>query len=224
MLIPITRETFEQLIPAIATGAQYRYYWGKLSDVLQRVLISFVGVLLLVLLTNIAPDGYRPIVTIGGIFVGVYWLWAPIFFASRRNLECRRYQYSGLWQGKVLDIVITEALIGTEEIANSYGELEIVEKRERRLNVEVGDRTGFITSLQVPLRRDYKRLAAGQPAQMVVMSDRPDLSLITKVSDIYIPTLDLWVSDYPYLRRDLFLEVSEQLRASRRQKRAQPRR
>ncbi|HIK09344.1 MAG TPA: phosphate ABC transporter permease [Oscillatoriaceae cyanobacterium M33_DOE_052] len=224
MLIPITRETFEQLIPAIATGAQYRYYWGKLSDVLQRVLISFVGVLLLVLLTNIAPDAYRPIVTIGGIFVGVYWLWAPIFFASRRNLECRRYQYSGLWQGKVLDIVITEALIGTEEIANSYGELEIVEKRERRLNVEVGDRTGFITSLQVPLRRDYKRLTAGQPAQMVVMSDRPDLSLITKVSDIYIPTLDLWVSDYPYLRRDLFLEVREQIRASRRPKRPQPRR
>ncbi len=224
MLIPITRETFDQLIPAIATGAQYRYYWGKLSDVLQRVLISFVGVLLLVLLNNIAPDGYRPIVTIAGIFVGFYWLWAPIFFASRRNLQCRRYQYSGLWQGKVLDIFITEELIGTEEIANSYGDLEIVEKRERRLNVEVGDRTGFITALQVPIRRDYKRLAAGQPAQMVVMSDRPDLSLIPKVSDIYIPTLDLWVSDYPYLRRDLFLEVSEQLRASRRQKRAQPRR
>ncbi|TAF39000.1 MAG: phosphate ABC transporter permease, partial [Oscillatoriales cyanobacterium] len=32
MLIPLTRETFQELIPAVATGAQYKYFWGKPPD------------------------------------------------------------------------------------------------------------------------------------------------------------------------------------------------
>jgi hypothetical protein len=34
---------------------------------------------------------------------------------------------------------------------------------------------------------------------------------IAKVSDIYLPDYNLWVSDYPYLRRDIFLEISRKL-------------
>ncbi|MFM6267676.1 MAG: phosphate ABC transporter permease, partial [Dolichospermum sp.] len=41
-----------------------------------------------------------------------------------------------------------------------------------------------------------------------------DLSTIEEFSDIYIPSRDLWVSDYPYLRRDFFNEVSMRLRAN----------
>ncbi|MEM7590042.1 MAG: phosphate ABC transporter permease, partial [Cyanobacteria bacterium P01_A01_bin.83] len=44
MLTPLTREKMEQLIPLIATGKQYSYYWGKWSDVLNRLLISVVGI------------------------------------------------------------------------------------------------------------------------------------------------------------------------------------
>jgi len=66
--------------------------------------------------------------------------------------------------------------------------------------------------LQVPLRRTHKALAPRQIAEMVVMSNRSDLSTISKVSDVYIPDLDLWVNDYPYLQRDAFAEVSRQLR------------
>ncbi|NES69969.1 MAG: phosphate ABC transporter permease, partial [Okeania sp. SIO2D1] len=42
MLVPLTRKTFEQLIPTVATSDQYKYYWGKFSDVLKRALISAV--------------------------------------------------------------------------------------------------------------------------------------------------------------------------------------
>jgi len=124
----------------------------------------------------------------------------------------RKYSYSGFWQGRVLDVFVTDDVIGTEETVNSRGELVIVENRERRLNLEVSDESGFQSQLQVPIRREYRSIDVGMVAQMLVVSNKPDLSRIAKTSDIYIPSLNLWVSDYPYLRRDLFVEVSRKLR------------
>jgi len=49
---------------------------------------------------------------------------------------------SGFFRGRVLDVFITEELIG-EETVNNKGDLVIVENRERRLNLEVGDETGL---------------------------------------------------------------------------------
>lgn len=220
MLIPLTRESFEELIPVIATGSQYVYCWGKFADVLKRLLISIVGVVILSILANYLAENLKPFLFIVGIFMAFYWLWEPIFAASRRNAECRRYKYSGLWQGKVFDLFVTEELIATEETVNNQGDLVLVENRERRLNLEVGDKSGPLTTLQVPLRKEHKGIAVGEAAQMLVMSNLQDLSRITQVSDIYLPRLDLWVSDYPYLRRDIFLAIGDELRAARRRKKA----
>jgi hypothetical protein len=63
----------------------------------------------------------------------------------------------------------------------------------------------------VPLRRIHKGIAAGQVAEMLVMSYQPDLGRIAKTSDIYIPSLNRWVSDYPYLQREVFTQVSRKL-------------
>ena len=55
------------------------------------------------------------------------------------------------------------------------------------------------------------------------MSYQQDLGKIAKYSDAYLPTVNLWVSDYPYLRRDVFIEVINQIRSSRkRNKQRQP--
>ena len=216
MLIPITRKKFEELIPSIATGSQYKYYWGKLPDVLRRLLISVIGIVIMFFARLSAFGESQGILIFAiGITVGTYWLWSPILWASRRNFQYRQYPYSGFWQGRILDMFVTDEAIGTQETVNDRGDLVIVENRERRLNLEVGDRTGFSTQLQVPIRREYRSIDVGMVAQTLVMSDRPNLDRIAKVSDIYIPRLNLWVSDYPYLRRDLFVEVSESLRSRR---------
>ncbi|MGE5658670.1 MAG: phosphate ABC transporter permease [Actinomycetota bacterium] len=212
MLVPLTRETFENLIPPVATGAQYQYYWGKLPDFLRRLLISAVIVFFLVLVYNFASNSAGPFILITGLIAGLYWLWGPVLWASLRNIECRKYKYCGFWQGRVLDVWITEEVISQEETVNSKGQLVIVDNLERRLNLEVGDKTGFSTTLQVPLLRSHKEVAPGQAALMLVMSNQEDLSRINKVSDIYIPSRNVWVSDYPYLRRDLFVEVSRQVK------------
>jgi hypothetical protein len=219
MLIPLTRETFQELIPAVATAAQYKYIWGKPPDFLRRMLISAVIVVLLLVVYNLAGSDFAPFVLITGLIGGLYWLWGPVLWASLRNAEYRKFQYCGFWQGRVLDIYITDEVTSQEETVNQKGQLVIVDNLEPRINLEVGDKTGFTTTLRAPLQKNHQGIAVGQAALMLVMSDREDLGIISKVSDIYIPSRSVWVSDYPYLRRDLFVEISEQIKKGRKKNR-----
>jgi hypothetical protein len=211
MLVPITRQKFEQIIPVLATGPQYGYFWGKFPDFLKRLLISLLSVVGVSLLRVFFGSSLDGLILLLCIVAGLYWLWGPIYWATLRNMEIRRYPYSGFWRGEVVDVYVTEDLIGKEETVNNSGELVIVENRERRLNVEVEDENGFGTRVQVPLRRIHKGIAAGQVAEMLVLSYQPDLRNIVKTTDIYIPSLNRFVSDYPYLQPDVFAQVSQKL-------------
>ncbi|BAZ38002.1 hypothetical protein NIES4101_39320 [Calothrix sp. NIES-4101] len=212
MLVPLTREKFEQLIPLIATGPQYKYYWGKFPNFLQRLLISVVAAAIVLLFVVLFRLDFGLVIFILGIVGAFYWLWSPAFQASQRNLKCRRYKYSGFFRGRILDFWITEVLISKQETVNNKGDLVIVENREKRINLEIEDETGFIAEFQAPLQVAYKAISCGQWAELVVMSNRADLSTIEEISDVYIPSRDLWVSDYPFLRRDFFAAVSGRLR------------
>jgi len=211
MLKPITREKTEQLIPLIATGQQYTYYWGKWSDTLNRVLISVVAVVVILILDLVFGDqGEALILLLGGV-AALYWLWCPVYQASLRNAANRRFKYAGFWRGKILDVYVTEELIGEEETVNPRGELVIVENRERWINLVLGDATGFEVEVQAPLQRIYKGLKPGQTAELLVLSNKSDLSRINKISDAFIPKRNLWIGQYPHLQRDVFAEVSRQL-------------
>ncbi len=212
MLVPLTRPKFEQLIPFIATADQYKYYWGKFSTFIQRLLISVVAVAAVLLIKVLFRLDFGPILFFLGLTGAFYWLWGPVFLASMRNVKCRRYKYGGFFRGRVIDFWITEELIGKQETVNNKGDLVIVENREKRINLEIGDDTGFTAEFQAPLRVAYKAIAPGQLVELLVMSNTSDLSRIEEITDIYIPRLDLWVSDYPLLRRDFFTEVSSRLR------------
>ncbi len=211
MLVPLTREKFEQIIPLIATGPQYSYYWGKWQDFLRRLLISVVAVVVILLIGKLFGEGGQALTLIFVVIAGLYWLWGPVYWASLRNASYRRFQYSGFLRGQVLDVFITEDLIGEEQTVNKRGELVIIENRERRINLEIGDETGFRADVQAPLRRIHKVIAPGQIAELLVLSNQPNLGSIAKITDVYIPSHNLWVGDYPYLRRDVFTEVSRQL-------------
>ncbi|ARV62272.1 phosphate ABC transporter permease [Nostocales cyanobacterium HT-58-2] len=224
MIVPLTRQKFEQLIPLIATGPQYKYYWGRFPDFLQRLLISVVAVAVIFVMKVILGLELGLIVFITGLIGALYWLWGPVFWASLRNSKYRRYKYSGFLRGRVLDYWISEELIGKQETVDNKGDLVIVENREKRISLEIGDDTGFTTEYKAPLRVAYKVIARGQRAEMLVMSNRPDLSMIEEISDVYIPSRDLWVSDYPCVQRDFFTEVSSRLRRNEEDERPRRRR
>lgn len=208
MLVPLTRKKFEQLIPPVSTGAQYVYVWGKLPDFLRRLLFSVIGVVVVWLGFNFLGGGGQLLI---GLVAGLYWLWSPAILASWRNIAYRRFKYSGFWQGTVLDVYISEELIGKEETVNQRGELVIIENRERRINLEVGDEAGFSTQIQVPLKRSHQSIRLNDVAQMIVMSNQSDMGRIVKISDVFLPTHRLWVSDYPCLQRDVFEQMSRTL-------------
>lgn len=67
MLVPLTRQKFEQVIPLIATGLQYKYYWGKFSNFLQRLLISVVAVVAILLVTVVFRLEFASIVFVLGV-------------------------------------------------------------------------------------------------------------------------------------------------------------
>ncbi len=223
MLIPLTREAFEDIIPPIATGNQYSFYWGKWRDLLQRLFISLIALVITWLLGKLAGSGGETIKLIFDIIAGLYWLWGPVLWASVRNGKYRRYPYCGFWQGKVLDVFLTEELIGEEQTVNKWGELVVIENRERRINVEVGDEEGFTAITKAPVNRLYRVIKPGQTAEMLVLSKTPDLSRIERITDVYFPQHNLWVGEYPYLRRDVFQQLSEELGGKRRYRSPQQR-
>ncbi|WP_017304481.1 hypothetical protein [Spirulina subsalsa] len=214
MLIPLTREKFEQLVPTVATGAQYAAIWGSWQNFLGRLLISAVGVIVIWLLYLVFGDlgGFKLLLT---IILGLYWLWSPVYFASIRNSKYRRFKYSGFWRGQILDVFISDDVVSEAESFNQRGDLVIVENRERRINIEIGDSSGFRTFVKAPLRRTHKLIKPGQWVEGLVMSNQPDLSRIQEVSDIYIPSQNLWVGEYPCVRRDFFVDMSEDIRQNR---------
>jgi hypothetical protein len=87
---PLSRAEQQALLPVSATGAQYAYYWGAFDTALQRFFVSLFGGLV----TSSAPLVAVP--------AGLYFLWAPVALAARRNMPLRRYPYAGLWHARVL--------------------------------------------------------------------------------------------------------------------------
>ncbi|MDJ0658912.1 MAG: phosphate ABC transporter permease [Crocosphaera sp.] len=211
MLVPLTRDALEEIIPPIATGSQYSFYWGKWRDLLQRLFISLIALVVTWLLGILVGSGAQTIKLIFDIIAGLYWLWGPVLWASVRNGKYRRYPYCGFWQGQVLDVFITEELVGEEQTVNKWGELMVIENRERRINIEVGDEEGFTAITQAPINRLYRVIKPGQIAEMLILSKTADLSRIDKITDVYFPQHNLWVGEYPYLRRDIFQQVSQEL-------------
>jgi hypothetical protein len=212
MLVPLTRAKLEQLIPLIGTGLQYKYYWGNFSKFIQRLLISVVSAAIVLLIRVVLRIDLGAAIFIFGLVGAFYWLWGPVFQASLRNIKCRRYKYGGFFRGRILDLWISEELLGKQETVNAKGELVIVENLEKRINLEIGDESGFTAEYQAPLQVAYKGITRGQIAELLVLSNRADLSRIEEITDIYIPNRNLWISDYPLLRRDFFPEVGSRLR------------
>lgn len=211
MLIPLTRQALEKIIPAIATGAQYAFCWGRARDVLRRLLISVVALTIFWLIGKLLGSGNLAIKLIFDIIAGLYWLWSPIYWANLRNGSYRRFPYSGFWQGRVLDVYLTEEVVGEEETVNKRGELVVIENRERRINLEVGDNEQFRARIKAPVKRIYKSINPGDIAEMVILSKKSDLSRIDKITDVYLPQHNFWLGEYPYLRRDVFTQVSDEL-------------
>jgi hypothetical protein len=219
VITPLKRKKFNELIPSVPTSDQYEYYWGGSQDIFKRILISVALLVTFSLLYARTPDNFWGLLMfICAGLGGLYWMLGPVSSAIIRNSKLRKISQCGFWQAEVVDVYLSEEVLSKQENFDSRGRLDISYNTESFFNIELGDRTGFVTTLRVPMRREYKRIQPRQTVCMLLLSNDPTFRRVSKITtDAFLPQLNIWVGDYPYLRRDVFMDLIRYMLARDRQ-------
>ena len=216
MLIPLRPGELQRLIPAVATGSQFRAALGSPREILQRVMVAAIGgVITLLISQSQMASRWGPFWLVAGVVFLLYVLWGPILQAGQRNATLRRYPAAALFEGEVAEVNTRERVENRHEQADSQGKLELVENRRTWMLLELEDEDGYLGRLAFPMDKKHQMIREGTLIRCLVLSERKDFSRVSALSDAWIPGLRLWVGDYPFLLRPAFEELC-QLRMARR--------
>ena len=209
MLLPLRPGELLRLIPAVATGPQFNACTGNPRKVLQRVLISVIGAVIALLIsqTLLFSSQFGPVFLVVGFVFALYLLWGPILEAGQKNSTLRRYPAAALFEGQIFDLYTREIVEERREQANNDGRLELVENRRTWLTLELEDEEGYLGKVRFPFEKKHQQIRAGMVVRVLVLSERKDFSQIGAISDAWLPQLKLWVGEYPFLLRPAFEEL-----------------
>ena len=209
MLIPVSAAELSRLIPAVATGPQFNACSGQPRKLLQRLLIAFIGGLISLLISQALAmtSRFAPVMLVVGVVFLLYMLWGPILEAGQRNAALRRYPAAAIFEGEVADLFHRDVVEQRREQADRSGRLELVENRRTWLCLELADEEGYLGQLRFPLEKKHQQIRPGMVVRLLVLSERRDFSRIGALSDGWLPQLNLWVGEYPYLLRPAFQEL-----------------
>jgi len=208
MLLPLRSGELQKLIPAVATGNQFRKALGNPRMILQRVMISSIGgvITLLISQSQVASQFYSLWLIIGVAFL-LYILWGPIVEAGNTNSKLRKYPFAAIFDGNISNIFTRGKVETRHEQANKIGDLEIVENRRTWIFVELEDDEGYLGQICFPMEKNHQSIKKGTRILCLVLSGRRDFSNIPVFSDAFLPSQGLWVGEYPYLLRPAFEEL-----------------
>nr|WP_115095337.1 hypothetical protein [Synechococcus sp. UW106] len=216
MLIPLRPGELQRLIPAVATGNQFRVSLGTPQEVLQRLMVAAIGgVITLLISQSQMSSRWGPFWLVTGVVFLLYVLWGPILQAGQRNATLRRYPAAALFEGEVSDVITRERIENRHEQADSRGRLELVENRRTWMLLELEDEEGYLGRVAFPMDKKHQSIRRGSLIRCLVLSERKDFSKIGALSDAWLPGLKMWVGEYPFLLRPAFEELC-QLRINRR--------
>ena len=218
MLIPLRPGELQRLIPAVATGTQFRVALGNPQEVLQRLMIAAIGGVITFLIYNQAQLGSRwgPVWLVTSVVFFLYVLWGPIVQAGQRNATLRRYPAAALFEGEVADVITRERVENRHEQADSRGRLELVENRRTWMLLELEDEEGYLGRVAFPMDKKHQSIRRGSLIRCLVLSERKDFSKIGALSDAWLPGMRMWVGEYPFLLRPAFEELCQLRLTSRR--------
>ncbi len=208
MLIPIRQNELNKLIPSVATSNQFAAALGNPRKILQRIIISSIGgvVTLLISQSQVTSQFYSMWLILGVVFL-LYLLWGPILEASRSNAKMKKYAFSAIFEGSIIEIYSQERVEDSQEQANKMGQLELIENRRRWLIIEIGDEDGYLSKIEFPLESKHQSISKGTLVRGLVFSNNRDFSKILNISDAWLPGKRLWVGQYPFLLRPAFEEL-----------------
>ena len=208
MLLPLRPGELQRLIPAVATGTQFSATLGNPRKILQRLLISGIGgVITLLISQSLSFNRWGSVWLIAGVILLLYILWGPILEAGRRNAELRRYSSAALFEGEVAEVFTQERVENQREQADASGRLELVENRRTWMVLELVDEDGYLGRISFPMTKAHGSIRAGMVVRCVVLSDRRDFSRVGAITDAWLPEVRLWVGEYPFLLRPAFEDL-----------------
>ena len=208
MLIPVKLNQISRLIPSVGTGGQFKYALGDPRKILQRVIISSIGgiITFLISISQTGNQTYNLWLVLTVVFF-LYIIWGPILEASRKNLQYRKFKFFSIFDGYVSDIYKTEKIESTREQSNRKGRLEVVENKRTWLVIELEDEDGYLDKISFPMETKHSQIRIGSNIRCLVTSNNRNFDRDIYLTDAWLPDINLWVGEYPYLLRPAFEEI-----------------
>jgi hypothetical protein len=228
-LIPLPVEELARLVATGApTASQYSSYWGRTKQeqygrFLESSIVSFLGVFFSYFLSFVL-GGF--IATLFGCLFVFYGVLSPEFKAYQRNWEFlggrplvdpwtvdgdpeRAGLYGALFLGRIGDVSVVEdsnaveefSLVDFSEYTMETDELERYTGQPYLLRVEVIDSSGRDLQVHARLSEEYLDLQPGMPVTGILLSTSPRFTKLAALTDLYVPSAECWIGDYPYLDR-----------------------
>tara|TARA_Y100001970_G_scaffold292684_1_gene435213 strand:+ start:12180 stop:12833 length:654 start_codon:yes stop_codon:yes gene_type:complete len=208
MLIPISLSQVSKLVPSVATSGQFKHSLGDPQKILQRLIISSIGgvISFLISVSQDRNQTYSLWLILCVLFF-LYILWGPILEASRKNLNFRKNKFFSIFDGFIADIYRTEKIETSREQTNRYGRLELVEKKRTWLVLELEDEDGYLGKLSFPMENKHSQIQIGSKIRCLVSSNNRNFQAKLFLTDAWLPDLNLWIGDYPFLLKPAFEEI-----------------
>ena len=208
MLLPISTGQVSKLIPSVATGNQFKYALGNPRKILQRLIISVLGGVVNFLLSGqLYGSQTSSFWLVLSVLFFLYILWGPILEASRKNAKFKRFKFFAIFDGFIADIYKTERIESSREQSNRQGRLELIENKRTWLVLELEDNDGYLGKISFPMENKHSQLKIGLSIRCLVTSNNRNLSKNILLTDAWLPQINLWVGDYPFLLRPAFEEI-----------------
>tara|TARA_B100001029_G_scaffold165026_1_gene156358 strand:- start:98 stop:742 length:645 start_codon:yes stop_codon:yes gene_type:complete len=208
MLIPVKINQISRLIPSVGTGGQFKYALGDPRKILQRVIISSIGgiITFLISISQTGNQTYNLWLILTVIFF-LYIIWGPILESSKKNLQYRKFKFFSIFDGYVSDIYKTEKIESSREQSNRQGRLEVVENKRTWLVLELEDEDGYLDKISFPMENKHSQIRIGSNIRCLITSNYRNFDRDIYLTDAWLPDINLWVGEYPYLLRPAFEEI-----------------
>ncbi|CAD7702972.1 unnamed protein product [Ostreobium quekettii] len=133
----------------------------------------------------------------------------PWALASLRNCELlsKGWSYGGIWHAQVLEVEPLDVR------ADTFSDRQGVGWQQRRsyqsIRVLCGDpwQGGARVEMVVPYGYSQEQVSAGQPAELLALSNDKSFRNFKVVREVFLPQLRCWLSEYPFIDRFEFVKV-----------------
>ncbi len=208
MLIPIKQTQISKLIPSVGTAGQFKYALGDPRKILQRLIISSIGgILNLLLFISQSSTQTENLWLLLCVIFFLYIIWGPIYESSRKNSNYKNAKFFSLFDGYISDIYKTERIESSREQSNRQGRLELIENKRTFLVIELEDEDGYLDKISFPLENKHSQIKIGSKIRCLVSSNYRNFDREIYLTDAWLPEVNIWIGEYPYLLRPAFEEL-----------------